>query len=192
MASMTCSTSIAESVVDKPRRVLPKPGGSTAGIDFKDKVRNDCLGDLWRRRLRVRMEIADGKRCVVVFACVLGAVSAIAEELGPEQAKAFVAGKLFAYTCFDGTVGTARILSDGSVVGTIRPEARGDARFITLPPGTIKVNSTGSVRAFQRLADRTLLHGAEDKSPKLSRLGSGLEFCLLRLLQLNPRVEIIG
>ena len=60
---------------------------------------------------------------VVVCACVLGAVSAVAEELGPEQARGFVVGRLFAYTCFDGTVGTGRIFADGSVVGTIRPEA---------------------------------------------------------------------
>ena len=33
-------------------------------------------------------------RVAVVCACVLGAASAIAEELGPDQARAFVVGKL--------------------------------------------------------------------------------------------------
>ena len=67
-------------------------------------------------------------RVAVVCACVLGAASAIAEELGPDQARAFVVGKLFAYTCFDGTAGMGRIFADGSVVGTIRPGGRGEAR----------------------------------------------------------------
>ncbi len=49
---------------------------------------------------------------------------AFAEELAPEQARAFVVGKLFSYTCFDGTAGMGRIFSDGSVVGTIRPGGR--------------------------------------------------------------------
>ena len=60
---------------------------------------------------------------VVAGTCVLGAVAAKAEELGPEQARAFVVGKLFSYTCFDGTVGMGRIFADGSVVGTSSPVA---------------------------------------------------------------------
>ena len=36
---------------------------------------------------------------VVAGTCVLGAIAAKAEELGPEQARAFVVGKLFSYTC---------------------------------------------------------------------------------------------
>jgi hypothetical protein len=58
---------------------------------------------------------------VIAGACLLSALAAKAEELGPEQARAFVVGKLFSYTCFDGTAGMGRIFADGSVVGTIRP-----------------------------------------------------------------------
>src|SRR5271154_2740641 len=72
---------------------------------------------------------------VVVGACALSVVSAAAEELGPDQARAFVVGKLFAYTCFDGTAGIGRIFADGSVVGTIRPAGHGEAHFAALPPG---------------------------------------------------------
>ena len=44
------------------------------------------------------------RRVVVVGACVLGAgifatSLALAEDLNPEQARAFVVGKLFSYTC---------------------------------------------------------------------------------------------
>lgn len=77
-------------------------------------------------------------RVAVFFACVLGATSAVAEDLGPDQARAFVVGKLFAYTCFDGTSGVGRIFSDGSVVGTIRPGGSSQVHFASLPPGTIK------------------------------------------------------
>jgi hypothetical protein len=80
-------------------------------------------------------------RVAIVCALVLGAASAVAEELNPEQAKAFVVGKLFSYTCFDGTVGMGRIFPDGSVVGTIKPGGQGQLRFAALPAGTIKVSS---------------------------------------------------
>ena len=47
---------------------------------------------------------------VALCACVLGVASAGAEELSPQDARAFVVGKLFSYTCFDGTVGMAESL----------------------------------------------------------------------------------
>ena len=42
---------------------------------------------------------------------------------------AFVVGKLFSYTCFDGTAGMGRIFPDGSVVGTIRPGGQEPGAF---------------------------------------------------------------
>jgi hypothetical protein len=69
---------------------------------------------------------------------ILGAGWAAAEDLGPEQARAFVVGKVFSYTCFEGTSGVGRIFPDGSVVGTIRIRSEGETRFAALPPGTIR------------------------------------------------------
>ena len=78
---------------------------------------------------------------VALCACVLGVASAVAEELSPEDARAFVVGKLFSYTCFDGTAGMGRVFADGSVVGTIRPMGGGEVRFAALPAGTLHVKS---------------------------------------------------
>jgi hypothetical protein len=79
-------------------------------------------------------------RVAVLCAQVLVASSAVAEELGPDEASAFVVGKLFAYSCFDGTAGVGRIFPDGSVVGTIIPGGSGEAKFAALPAGTIKAD----------------------------------------------------
>jgi hypothetical protein len=82
-------------------------------------------------------------RVAFAFACLLGAAgAAFAEDLGPEEARAFVVGKLFAYTCYDGTVGVGRIFADGSVVGTIKTRGEGQIRFASLPPGTIHVSGS--------------------------------------------------
>src|SRR5438552_16391023 len=62
----------------------------------------------------------------------LGGIAA-AEELGPEQARAFVVGKLFAYNCFEGTAGVGRIFSDASVAGTTKIRGQGQTRFAPLP-----------------------------------------------------------
>jgi hypothetical protein len=129
---------------------------------------------------------------VVVCACVLGAVSAIAEELGPEQARAFVVGKQFAYTCFDGTTGMGRIFSDGSVVGTIRPGGRGDVRFAALPPGTIKVDSRAVCAHLNGLLIEPCF--TVEKIDYRTFRGSiaGLDFAYCDFFQHNPRAQMIS
>src|ERR1700730_10119869 len=66
--------------------------------------------------------------------------AATAGEKGPDEAKAFIAGKLFSYTCFDGTSGAGRIQTDGSVIGTMQVNG-GLTRHIALPSGTVQVTS---------------------------------------------------
>ena len=122
-------------------------------------------------------------RVAVVAVCVrIGCVAATAEELGPEQARAFVVGKLFSYTCFDGTAGMGRIFADGSVVGTIRPGGRGEVRFASLPPGTIRIEGSSMCAHLSGMTDAALFPGGEDRLSELSRLGLRPRFRLLRFL----------
>jgi hypothetical protein len=77
---------------------------------------------------------------LALVAMGLVAVSPLmAEPLNPDTARSFIAGKLFAYNCFDGTRGAGRIFSDGSVAGTIQVRGAGPAKHVALPPGTLKV-----------------------------------------------------
>ena len=57
-------------------------------------------------------------RLAIVVLILLAAGSACAEGLTPDAARRFVAGKLFAFNCFDGSRGAGRIYGDGSVIGT--------------------------------------------------------------------------
>lgn len=86
-----------------------------------------------------------------VGACVIGLLAALpavasAEELSPEQARKFVVGKTFNYTCFEGTRGRGRIQADGSVVGSIQFQGAGKVRYAALPANTVQVKE-GSVCA---------------------------------------------
>jgi len=129
---------------------------------------------------------------VVVGACVLGAATASAEELGPEQAKAFVVGKLFAYTCFDGTAGMGRIFADGSVVGTIRPGGHGEMRFASLPPGTIKVDSTSVCAHLAGLPLEPCFRVQKIDYKSFRGSISGLGFAYCDFFQHNPRARVMG
>ena len=80
-------------------------------------------------------------RQVLIMAALAVSLPAQAGEMRPEEAKAFVAGKVFAYSCFEGTTGAGRINADGSVIGTIRVRGTGPSHYVTLPPNTIRVGS---------------------------------------------------
>lgn len=156
-----------------------------------------------RRRLRSLVNIALKssvessmlRRVVVVGACVLaagivGSGLALAEELGPEQARAFVVGKLFSYTCFEGTSGAGRIFADGSVVGTIRFRGQGQTRFATLPAGTISADG-GSMCAHLSGLPITPCFRVEKTSYHSFRGSvSGLGFAYCDFFQRNPRSEL--
>src|ERR1700755_2335268 len=78
-------------------------------------------------------------RFAIVIATLLVAVGAArAEILTPEAARRFVAGKLFAFNCFDGSRGAGRIYGDGSVIGTIQFRGSGPVRAVWLPAGTAR------------------------------------------------------
>jgi hypothetical protein len=131
-------------------------------------------------------------RVAIVCACLLGAASAVAEELGPDQARAFVVGKLFAYTCFDGTAGMGRIFSDGSVVGTIRPGGQGQVRFAALPAGTIKVNSTAMCAHLAGLPIEPCFRVQKIDYRSFRGSIAGLSFAYCDFYQRNPRTGITG
>jgi hypothetical protein len=131
-------------------------------------------------------------RVAIVCAFVVGAASAVAEELAPEQARAFVVGKLFSYTCFDGTAGMGRIFSDGSVVGTIRPGGQAQVRFAALPAGTIKVSSNSMCAHLAGLPIEPCFRVQKIDYRSFRGSISGLSFAYCDFYQRNPRSGLAG
>src|ERR1051326_4615087 len=76
---------------------------------------------------------------VIVIAGVLAAVPALAGQMNADEARRFVIGKLFSFNCFEGTAGTGRVQPDGSVSGVVRFGGASAARYVSLPPGTLRV-----------------------------------------------------
>jgi hypothetical protein len=115
--------------------------------------------------------------------------AAFANELKPEEAKRFVANKLFSYTCFDGTNGAGWIYSDGSVVGTIQPGSA-QVRHVSLPSGTIRLTSD-SICVWLRGALLQPCFNVVQTSP-FSFRGSirGFDFAYCDFVRRNPRLGI--
>ena len=167
--------------------------------EFRYEIGHACGAAMVRGRLRnfvnsrlkctveLRMLVRVASLCALAF---WGLLAAAAEELAPEQARAFVVGKLFAYTCFDGTAGMGRIFADGSVVGTIRPGGHGELRFATLPPGTIRVERQFDVRAPLRGMPIEPCFKVQKIDYRSFRGSiSGLSFAYCDFRQHNPRAR---
>jgi hypothetical protein len=78
---------------------------------------------------------------------VLGAVTAGAviapvlagQMMNADEARRFVSGKVFAFTCFDGTRGAGRVLDDGGAAGAVQFSGAGPMRHVRLPGNTLQV-----------------------------------------------------
>ena len=85
-------------------------------------------------------------RCAIVLATLLACSPVLAESLDAEAARRFVLGKLFTFTCFDGTRGAGRVYDDGSAIGTIQIRGSGPVHEVWLPAGTLKIKASERLR----------------------------------------------
>lgn len=117
------------------------------------------------------------------------ATAAMAGQLRPDEARRFVAGKLFSYTCFDGTSGIGRIHSDGSVIGTIQTRGRA-ARFVAMPRGTIQVTSSSICASLRGSMIQPCFNVEKTSSISFRGSVSGLGFAYCDFVRYNPRPSV--
>ncbi|HXX50599.1 MAG TPA: hypothetical protein VEI98_04845 [Xanthobacteraceae bacterium] len=142
--------------------------------------------------VRVSLVCASVLASGILGAGILGSGTAAAEELGPEQARAFVVGKLFSYTCFEGTAGVGRIFADGSVVGTIRMRGEGPTRFAALPAGTIRVDGQSMCAHLAGLPFTPCFRVEKIDYKSFRGSLAGLNFAYCDFNQRNPRSQMIS
>src|SRR5215472_17593693 len=129
-------------------------------------------------------------RNIVAIVSIVAALPAWAGELKPEEAKRFIAGKYFGYTCFEGTNGAGRINADGSVVGTIQVRGAGPVHFVALPTGTIRVQPDSICASLRGMPFQPCftIHQTDAKSFRGAVSGLGFAYC--DFTRRNPRLEI--
>jgi hypothetical protein len=113
------------------------------------------------------------RRLAMVVLILLAAGSACAESLTPEAARRFVAGKLFAFNCFDGSRGAGRIYGDGSVIGTIQLRGAGPERTVALPANTLRVRGEAVCASLRGMPFEPCFHieKIDDRSFRGSWMG---------------------
>jgi hypothetical protein len=118
-------------------------------------------------------------RFAIVVAALLATGSALAEPMSAETARRFVAGKLFAFNCFDGSRGAGRIFGDGSVIGTVQFGGSGPVKSLWLPAGTLRVKGDTYCASLKGMIFEPCfnLNRLDDRSFRGSISGMGFAYC---------------
>ncbi|OAF16992.1 hypothetical protein [Bradyrhizobium neotropicale] len=117
---------------------------------------------------------------------VLGAVTAaatftpaIAGSMNADEARRFVAGKVFAFTCFDGTRGAGRILDDLGAAGAVQFSGAGPVRHIRLPGNTLQIRGQNVCASIKGIPFEPCfnLEKTDERSFRGSVSGMGFAYC---------------
>ena len=112
-----------------------------------------------------------------------------AAEMRPEEAKHFIANKLFSYTCFDGTRGAGRIQADGSVIGTMQANG-GRVRYLALPTGTIKLTSDSICASLPRALFQPCFNVVQTSPNSFRGSLKAFSFAYCDFVRRNPRLDL--
>jgi hypothetical protein len=110
------------------------------------------------------------------------AVPALAGQMTADEAKRFVAGKVFAFSCFDGTRGAGRIFDDGSAAGSVQFSGSGPSRSMRLPGNTLQVRGQAICASIKGLPFDPCfnLNKNDERSFRGSVSGMGFAYCDFR------------
>ena len=120
---------------------------------------------------------------------VLGAVTAaatfvpaIAGSMNADEARRFVAGKVFAFTCFDGTRGAGRILDDLGAAGAVQFSGAGPVKHLRLPGNTLQIRGQNVCASIKGIPFEPCfnLDKRDDRSFRGSVSGMGFAYCDFR------------
>ncbi|HLZ03838.1 MAG TPA: hypothetical protein VKR55_17025 [Bradyrhizobium sp.] len=117
---------------------------------------------------------------------VLGTVAAgavimpaMAGMMTADEARKFVAGKVFTFICFDGTRGAGRILDDMGAAGAVQFSGTGPIRHIRLPGNTLQIRGQSVCASLRGLPFEPCFN--LDKTSEVSFRGSvsgmGFAYC---------------
>jgi hypothetical protein len=121
---------------------------------------------------------------IVLGAVAAGAVMApaLAGQMNADEARKFVAGKVFAFTCVDGTRGAGRVLDDGGAAGAVQFAGSGPVRHVRLPGNTLQVRGQAVCASIRGIPFEPCfnLDKKDDRNFRGSVSGMGFAYCDFR------------
>src|SRR5438105_13345956 len=120
---------------------------------------------------------------------VLGAVTAgaivapaLAGMMTADEARRFVAGKVFAFSCVDGTRGAGRVLDAMGAAGSVQFNGAGPVRHLRLPGNTLQIRGQAVCASIKGLPFEPCfnLDKKDDRNFRGSVSGMGFAYCDFR------------
>jgi hypothetical protein len=117
---------------------------------------------------------------------VLGTVAAgamiapaLAGMMTADEARRFVIGKVFAFTCFDGTRGAGRVLDDMGAAGAVQFSGAGPVRHVRLPGNTLQIRGQAVCASIKGIPFEPCfnLDKQDERSFRGSVSGMGFAYC---------------
>ena len=104
---------------------------------------------------------------------------ALAGQMNADEARKFVSGKVFAFTCFDGTRGAGRLLDDGGAAGAVQFSGSGPVRHVRLPGNTLQVRGQAVCASIKGLPFEPCfnLDKKDERNFRGSVSGMGFAYC---------------
>jgi hypothetical protein len=106
-------------------------------------------------------------------------IPALAGSMTAEEARKFVLGKVFAFTCVDGTRGAGRLLDDMGATGAVQFNGSGPVRHIRLPGNTLQIRGQAVCAAIRGMPFEPCfnLDKKDEASFRGSVSGLGFAYC---------------
>lgn len=110
------------------------------------------------------------------------AMPAMAGNMTAEEARKFVAGKVFAFSCFDGTRGAGRVFDDGGAAGAVQFSGSGPSRNMRLPGNTLQVRGQAICASIKGLPFEPCFNLVknDERSFRGAVSGMGFAYCDFR------------
>jgi hypothetical protein len=99
--------------------------------------------------------------------------------MNADEARRFVAGKVFAFSCFDGTRGAGRVFEDGGAAGAVQFSGAGPVRHLRLPGNTLQVRGQAVCASIKGIPFEPCfnLDKKDERSFRGSVSGMGFAYC---------------
>ena len=130
-------------------------------------------------------------RGLAVTIGLLAALPAVAGEMNADEARRFVIGKMFTYTCFEGSRGQGRVNADGSIAGSVQFQGAGPVRYAHLPANTLQVRGESVCASLRGLLFQPCFNLERTSDRTFRGSVSGLGFAYCEFTRNNGRAAVI-
>src|SRR3981189_246980 len=119
---------------------------------------------------------------VAVAAAAVIAPALAGQMMNADEARRFVSGKVFAFTCFDGTRGAGRVLEDGGAAGAVQFSGSGPVHHMRLPGNTLQVRGQAICASLKGIPFEPCfnLDKKDERNFRGSVSGMGFAYCDFR------------